>query len=188
MKRNVWVWLFGGAVLLAACASTVSVATDSGASEGLVASTTVDEPFDDTAMTQVDENVTRTTEGVGSERFETGGLSCPAGTLLEDEDSDFDEGPLDPITAENTAESAAAWFMSEANNDFLLRPDDWQLLALDTELSTQNRFFYSDGEGFPYLRLDLENLGGVWVIAGLTTCTLLSETGPNVTIVPAVER
>ena len=118
-----------------------------------------------------------------SERFAVGQLSCPT-DLSEDAEFDYSESP-EQVTPENTAASTAAWFMSDANSTYTLRTDDWQLLALDPELSNERTFIYSDGDGNPYLQVSLTTINETWVVSSYTSCALVSDSGPNVTIAPA---
>lgn len=165
MRRRAGKWTLAVSLLLAGCSdeAELSVADDTTPSE----ESAVDETPETSAPT----------------RFESGGLSCPTG-LMEDGSFDFEENP-EPVTAENTRESVAARFMSPANGDFNLRVDDWQLLELSQNLSTETRFVYIDGEGYPYLQLRLGQIGEAWLVTGFTTCTTFTETGGSVTITPA---
>ena len=159
-----------GALTLAACSGETNLVVGSDSA---------------TTVAESAEVAPTTTNGIESTRLETRGLSCPT-ELTEDGDFDFGDSP-ERLTVENTAMSTADWFMSDANSDFRLRPDDWQLLALDPGRSSDGTVFYVDGDDNAYLRLDLHTIDGTWVVGSFSSCTLVSDSGPTQTIVPAVQ-
>jgi|GEM_PF-6325826 len=139
------------AILGTACSSTTATETSAGDSSGPIEMNTVPGEAD---------QQTRHSAGV---------LRCPTELVESQSAGSYVDGEISPISSDNTPQGVADWFMSSGNPDWQMRLD-WQRLTPDAALSSGTTFVYSDQDDYPYLEFSAQQVSGVWVLGGLTSC------------------